>query len=333
MKNEQTSLKDFVKKFDWHNYNESQTQEKILFMQLLRELCDLLIEQPLHRIGRKPVSYSDMIYALALKSYLTFSSRRVCSDLKLAAEVRDIEKPFHFNTLLKYLDSTELRSNIIKLIEISALPLRQIEQDFAVDATGFGISIFSRWSDVRANRTNVRRLYRKCHCVYGVYSNIVTSVEVTRGCVHDNNLFEPLIRQTADNWNIREVSADKGYLCKANLKLVSDIGAMPFIPFKSNIKSRRSPQIWKDMFSYFHKHREEFLLHYHKRSNAEAGFSMIKRRFGNNVRCKKEISQDNEILLKVLCHNICVLVQELFLSGILVNFRKCADTYVAHKCS
>jgi len=56
---------------------------------------------------------------------------------------------------------------------------------------------------------------------------------------------------------------------------------------------------------------------------------MIKRRFGNNVKCKKEISQDNEILGKVLAHNICVLVQEIFLNNINVDFNFHAKQYVA----
>ena len=58
---------------------------------------------------------------------------------------------------------------------------------------------------------------------------------------------------------------------------------------------------------------------------------MIKRKFGNNVKCKKEISQDNEILAKILAHNICVLVQEIFLNQIDVNFNYHKKHYVAQK--
>ena len=54
--------------FNWSLYNQSQTKEKIFFMRLLRELCDL-IEQPPHDKGRKPVKTGDMIYSLALKTY------------------------------------------------------------------------------------------------------------------------------------------------------------------------------------------------------------------------------------------------------------------------
>ena len=65
---------------------------------------------------------------------------------------------------------------------------------------------------------------------------------------------------------------------------------------------------------------EEFLEHCHKRSNAETTFHMIKSKFGDAVRSKTEVAQINEALLKVLCHNICVVIQEMFELGIEPNF-------------
>jgi hypothetical protein len=35
---------------------------------------------------------------------------------------------------------------------------------------------------------------------------------------------------------------------------------------------------------------------------------MIKSKFGGSVRSKTEVAQINEVLLKVLCHNICVVI-------------------------
>ena len=51
----------------------------------------------------------------------------------------------------------------------------------------------------------------------------------------------------------------------------------------------------------------EFLTHYYKRSNVETAFSMIKGKFGDAVRSKSDIGQLNEVLCKVLCHNLCVV--------------------------
>ena len=43
---------------------------------------------------------------------------------------------------------------------------------------------------------------------------------------------------------------------------------------------------------------------------------MIKGKFGDSVRAKSEIGQVNEILLKCLCHNICVLIHTIHELGV-----------------
>ena len=43
---------------------------------------------------------------------------------------------------------------------------------------------------------------------------------------------------------------------------------------------------------------------------------MVKRKFGPDVKAKSDSGQMNEILLKFLCHNICVLNQEKHELGI-----------------
>lgn len=47
---------------------------------------------------------------------------------------------------------------------------------------------------------------------------------------------------------------------------------------------------------------------------------MIKSKFGDSVRSKKQTSQVNELLIKVLCHNICVVIQEVCELGIKTEF-------------
>ena len=43
---------------------------------------------------------------------------------------------------------------------------------------------------------------------------------------------------------------------------------------------------------------------------------MVKRRFGGWVRSRTERSQVNEVLCKVLCHNICVMIHSIYELGI-----------------
>ena len=116
------------------------------------------------------------------------------------------------------------------------------------------------------------------------------------------------------------MSADKAYSSKANLQAVVDAGGTPFVPFKKTkavrfppsttgmSAPRRRRQRWTRMYHLFAYQRDTFLTRYHQRSNVETTFSMIKRKFGDSLRCKSETGQINEILCKVIAHNICVLI-------------------------
>lgn len=42
----------------------------------------------------------------------------------------------------------------------------------------------------------------------------------------------------------------------------------------------RAMELWKKLFHFYNYKPEEFLMHYHKRSNVETTFSMIKAKFG-----------------------------------------------------
>lgn len=104
------------------------------------------------------------------------------------------------------------------------------------------------------------------------------------------------------------------------MDLVSGFGATPFIPFKSNTVVPKDDSTWAKMYHYFMFNREGFMDHYHRRSNVESTFSMIKRKFGASVKGKSDTSQVNEVLAKVLCHNICVLILAMHELGLEPSF-------------
>ena len=74
------------------------------------------------------------------------------------------------------------------------------------------------------------------------------------------------------------------------------------------------------MYKYFKEHPQDFLESYHKRSNVETTFYMIKQKFGSDLKTKSFVGQQNEILCKVLSHNICCLIAEYFAQGLNLNF-------------
>ena len=67
------------------------------------------------------------------------------------------------------------------------------------------------------------------------------------------------------------------------------------------------------------------MKHYHQRSNCETVFHMIKSKLKDNVRSKDKVAQLNEVLLKILCHNICVVIQEMHELGIDPKFDRASN--------
>ena len=168
----------------------------------------------------------------------------------------------------------------------------------------------------------------------GVKTNIITAVNITKGYSHDSPQFKDLVLETNNIYDIREVSADKAYSSRNNLNIVSGVGGIAFIPFKKIVKKNtqmKGSPLWKKMYRYYTQHQDEFMAHYHKRSNSETVFHMLKTKFSKHLRSKDETGQINEILAKCLAHNICVLIQEMFELGIELDFKKCANIEIAHK--
>ena len=65
------------------------------------------------------------------------------------------------------------------------------------------------------------------------------------------------------------VSADKAYISVENFETVAQCGGEAFIAFKSN-HTGAVGGMFEKMFHFFQFKKEEFLNHYHKRSNVES---------------------------------------------------------------
>ena len=53
--------------------------------------------------------------------------------------------------------------------------------------------------------------------------------------------------------------------------------------------------------------------------NVESTVMMVKTKFGDSVRSKTEVAAKNEVLSKMLCHNICCLISAMYELGIEAN--------------
>ena len=309
---------------EWHDYDEAQMHEQERFLALLRDLCNG-IPQPEYKFGRPRLPLADVMFSAVCKVYSTMSGRRFMSDLREAETKELVVKAPSFASNARYLENPELTPLLKTLIEQSASPLRVVETDFAVDSSGFSTTTYSRWFDHKYGKERSKQTWVKTHVMCGVKTHVVTSVEATPYESSDNHQFIPLVNKTAETFNINEVSADKAYTDRRNLYAVQAVGGTAFIPFKVNSTGigdhhHKFDGLWNRMWYFYNFNREQFLSHYHKRSNVETAFSMIKAKFGASVRAKSPIAQVNEVLCKVLCHNICVLIQSIYELGLEPTF-------------
>ncbi|HEV8141339.1 MAG TPA: transposase [Methylomirabilota bacterium] len=300
---------------NWPAYNKAQTTEKDHFQVLLRDLCRGIVEPDAAKTGRPRLPLADVVFAAAFKVYSTVSGRRFMSDLREARKRGHITKVAHYNSIFGYLENAALTPLLRDLITQSSLPLKSVESNFAVDSSGFTTNKFHRWFDHKYGQERQEHDWVKVHIMCGVKTNVVTAIEIQDRNASDARQMPALVDATARNFALAEVSADKGYASAKNTETVMRHGGTPYIAFRTS-DTGWTGGAWAKMFRHFTEHRGAFLEHYHKRSNVETTFSMIKRKFGDAVRSKTDVAMMNEALCKVLCHNLVVLIHESHELGI-----------------
>ena len=305
---------------NWAAYNSAQSHEGEHFSTLLRALCDTVPQPPQRGPGRPRLPISDMLFAVMVKVYSTMSTRRAMSDLRIAHADGVLDRLPGFASLFRFLEDSSLTPILEDLIERSALPLRAVEVDFAVDSSGFATKTYIRWFDKKWGREVKEAQWIKAHLICGVKTNVVTSAKIGAARSNDSPYLPTLVDATAQNFDMQEVSGDKAYSSHKNLQAIEAVGAVPYVPFKWTSSGKTGDDLWDKMYHYYSYNRAEFLEHYHKRSNVETVFHMIKAKFGAALRTKTPTAQTNEGLAKVLAHNIVVLIHSMYELGINPEF-------------
>lgn len=309
---------------NWPAYNRAQTQEKAMFCNLLRDLA-ATVPEPVQTKGRPRIPIADAIFCGAFKVYSTVSSRRFMTDLREAHAAGHVSRAWHFNSVLNCIDDASLTPVLYDLVKASAAPLASVESTFAVDSTGFGTTCFYRHFTAKYGGQEIAAHdWLKLHALIGTKTNVIAAASVTDRNAHDAPEFVPLLNAATPMFRMGVVTADKAYGSRINVRHAVKIGATPFIALKSNTVAHNTQMMtykqddsaWRTLWHLYNLRRDEFLATYHARSNAESTFSSMKRVFGDTLRSKTRVAQTNELLLKVIVHNIVCQVHSMFELGV-----------------
>jgi transposase len=317
------------KQYQQHaTYTRAQTEEMRLVDSLLRELVRTI---PEHRVasekgGRPPIPLSDSLYCAVLKVYSGFSGRRASGVYQNVHDRQLLEHVPSFMVASRLLNRPDVTLVLYRLLTLSAAPLAGLEDGGVVapDSTGVQTTSFGGWREEKHGEKRGKG-WLKVHALVGTRTHVILRAVVSEKNSGDAPEFEPLLRGAVeDGFSPSSVVADKGYLSADNYATAASLGIEPFIPFKAGtvsneinrIRGVRKPESWIKAYHLFQANRPEFDRNYHKRSNVEAVFSALKRKFGENIRSRRPVAQVNEVLCKLIAYNLTVVVHEMFENGI-----------------
>lgn len=309
-----TTVKRPTYKQDWPAYDAAQNNEKDHFQDLLSDLCATIPEPERKnpkKGGRPPVPMKDAAFVSVFKVYVGMSCRRFICDMRDAHERGCLAAPVSHASVIKAMENEALTPILVDLIQRSAAPLAEVESQFAVDSTGFCMARYHRWFDVKYGAERAEHDWVKVHIVTGCRTNCVTAAEIHDKNTNDCNILPSLVNASAKRFNLKEVSADKAYAANPNFNAVNQNGGTLYAAFRKNTTGGVGG-LFEKMFHLFCANREDYLKHYHQRSNVESTFSAIKRKFGEAVRCKTDVAARNEVYAKLICQNICCLIGAMY---------------------
>ena len=174
---------------DWPSYRLAQEFEGEFFRLFLSDLMDL-VKEPQQTFGRPRHNLSDVLKAMVLKVYVRMSTGRSKTSIRDAWRFGYLEQVPSANTIIEYMNMSELTPIFQECIEFTASVLRRYEVHFAPDSSGFRASHYQRWCEEKHGKNRdedeelierKKREWRKVHIVVGVNTQVVVAVRVDGG--------------------------------------------------------------------------------------------------------------------------------------------------------
>ena len=177
-----------------------------------------------------------------------------------------------------------------------------------MDGTGFSLNSKSEYYSIRSKikegkGKKKRRNFLKIVTLVDTESKLILDVKGTRMDRNEIKLGETIIKRNSD-LKCKYIVADKAYdsqnyhdLAKQNLS------ATAIIPVR-NLTDKLHRTKGKDRKRLKQEFNKEI---YKKRNICETIFSMIKRNFTSRLKSKKVKTQNTELLITLITHNLLVL--------------------------
>ena len=265
-------------------------QTRNLQIKIKRLLQKLKLPEFLHHFGPKKYKLVDHVSGLLVMQICKSSLRRTELILNLFGAFAP-----NYSTLCK------VRKRIpIKLWQkLLTLSAGLSSGNVAIDGTGFSKANPSFHYLKRIDAINPKR-YTKLSALQDVKTKKFLVMKIRGIPRHDMQDVKYILKRCG---KLKMFLADTGYDAEWLHEMCYWKKIQAHIPPRRNVKIKK---FGKKQLEKWDKKA------YNLRSNVEAGFSAIKRKYGSSVRSKKIVGQRAEILCKGICHNLGLINQEIF---------------------
>jgi transposase len=278
-----------------------------------------------HRFSPQKFTLPQLFACLVLKTFLKTDYRGIvailqdCPQLRLSIKLKNTP---HFSTLHKAgkkllqlpIANHLLWQSVQMVLKKYLVPLA------AVDSTGLQAGHISAYFVRRRSRepdlwqTTTYTRFPKLAVVGDCQTHLILAAITRRGPCPDVHQFTDTMKHLVPNTRIKTLLADAGYDSEANHKYARETMRMSTVipPRVGRPSMRQIPKgRYRRLMALKFQTRPRL---YGQRWQVETIFSMIKRRLGDVVHARNYWSQNREMLLMILTHNLAIFlfVKELF---------------------
>lgn len=295
--------------------------EYLKFIEQAQEIAQILPKY-FSKFSNKIYDNHQKQVLLALKQKFRTTYKDLIEILKITniPEILGLKRIPHYTTLIKFAKKVNPIATR-ELITYSARIGKPKKLQLAVDATGFDLNRGSEhYTKIKFIDVNRKRTIQMTACA-DTQTQLITSLRTEkRQTVVNFKHFLPIVKDSAKIGTVEFLTADKGYDDKKYHEYV-----IKKLNAKSYIKIREMSKKPKNKTRRYVKENFDDKK-YHQRSKIETIFSVIKKRYGSNIRSQKRSSQIRETYQKALTYNIDRLVR---LKALLPRGFHISPTYVS----
>ena len=264
------------------------------------------------KFSRKDYNQHQLLALLVFKEYLGARYREIIELVEVMDAIQNhlgISRIPHFTTLCKF--SSRISSTILSEVHKQATTFSYRNtgrvSTIALDSTGFPTECFSYYYSMRTEKT--RKDFIKISLAVDTEKQTILGSKITKSRQHDTKHAKPLLRNTIKKAECYVL--DRGYDSEQiHLQIRTEIHAESIIPIRDWNADYVKGQYRSEMVKNFDRER------YGQRNKVETVFSVIKRRFGDEIKGRFYRSQVKELKLKCIVYSVDLFLkhQRIFIT-------------------